>query len=143
MNLIPSPKEFYLKVPLYRMYQINEADLYEVYNIIFYTGTLDMYCLGCKNIGIFKSQIKNTVEYANYINAKSSTGSLSSFSKMESEFEKLNKTRYYRISFSCSRECGQLADFYIQICDGKLSKVGEQAKNLADKLLAMQFVKCK
>ncbi|WP_024834015.1 hypothetical protein [Ruminiclostridium josui] len=125
MNLIPSPEEFYLQVPLYRTYQVNEVDLNEVCNIIFYTGTLDMYCSGCKNIGTFKSLVKSTVAYANYINAKSSTGSLSSFSKVDSEFETLNKTRYYRVSFSCTRECGQLVDFYIQIYNDKLSKVGQ------------------
>ena len=39
MNLIPRPEEFFLQVPLYRTYKINEIDLNEVYKIIFYTDT--------------------------------------------------------------------------------------------------------
>lgn len=125
MNLLPTPEEFFLQVPLYRAYKINEVDLNEVHNIIFYTGTLDMYCSGCKDTSTFKSLVKSTVAYANYSNAKSSTGSLTGFSKVDSEFETLNKTRYYKVSFSCTRECGHLVDFYIQVYDGKLSKVGQ------------------
>jgi hypothetical protein len=125
MNLIPTPEEFFLNVPLYRAYKINEVDLSEIHNIVFYTGTLDMYCIGCKSISTYKSLVGQTMLYKNYTNAKSSTGSLTAFGKVDSEFDTLVKNKYYKVSFLCSRECGHTTDFYIQVSDGRISKVGQ------------------
>lgn len=125
MSTLPSPEEFFLKVPIYKPYAVSEENIEEIFKIICYKGTLDMYCSKCKNSSTFKSTIGNLTEYANYVNAEASPGSLRESNETVLWLGRLSEARNFYVGFKCTRECGQVADFYIQVIGGKLIKAGQ------------------
>ena len=112
-------------MPIYKSYAVSEEDLDEIFKIIGYKGTLDLYCSTCKKTITFKSKVERMTEYANYKNAKASTGSLTANRETVPWLGRLSTIRNFYVGFKCARECGQVAEFYILIAAGKLIKAGQ------------------
>lgn len=125
MKELSNAKEFFIEVPLYRRYKIDDKDIHKIIEIIFYTGTIDIYCSQCKDTSTFKSLVEQTQEYRNYVNSISSPGSLTPFHSDPSLFETIINKRYYRVCFKCTRECGHLINFYIEVDKDNFVKVGQ------------------
>lgn len=101
--MIPNAIEFCFNTPLYTEFDITTSDIYDEYDFSQFTGTVDSYCIWCKQLSVFKS---------NYI------------------LQKSNRNTYYYF-FECAREPNHVVLFIFLTNNGKISKIG-QYPSMAD-----------
>lgn len=53
-SLPASPEDFFLKVPLYEKSYFSGAEVYDVTDIVYFSGVIDVYCPSCKGTATFR-----------------------------------------------------------------------------------------
>lgn len=125
MKKIPAIDEFYINVSLYDIFPINNDEKEQVFNLIFYDGTIDCYCPKCNQISVFQAQNNNPTE-KNFRGHCFPINDASNWStNIEESVFTILKT------FCCSRDSSHVLDFYILISRGTLQKIG-QHPSIAD-----------
>src|SRR3712207_5593 len=54
---LPSPQEFFLTIPLYQPFPINEGNRDDIQQLAFFDSTLDSFCVGCKQNSVFVKRL--------------------------------------------------------------------------------------
>ena len=57
---LPNPKQFYIDWSLYQSVALTDDNLAHYFNLLYYGGTLDCYCVYCKSESIFHSNLTET-----------------------------------------------------------------------------------
>lgn len=58
MDIMPKPEQFFLNIPLYKHFEIDEENYKDVLRVEFFKGTIDSFCVECKREGIFQRNIE-------------------------------------------------------------------------------------
>jgi hypothetical protein len=137
-STIPSPRDFFLNAAPYQQFDLNSENFADALRIQFFEGTLDTFCIICKNDSIFQSTAR--------LQSPARPGSLSVDEAIgnnlpvpwgaqnvnASELEKHVRTdRLFEVRFECSRDNGQFMAFFVRVTPNAISKVG-QTPSLAD-----------
>jgi hypothetical protein len=106
----PTPVEFFLKVPLYKSFKVNESTRKLVYILEHFLEILDAYCIECKKYSTFNCP-------STLIRLPGNTGEYNQKSVLY--------TRIFNISFSCARHKSHTICFYFKIHSGTIQKIGQ------------------
>lgn len=125
MNEFPDVSEFYVNASLYTEFDINQTNKQLVFDTVYYMNPIDCYCIECSANSVFKPE-------ANRIKVQGLYGfSSASESFQDAGINPLTTSLIIQKTFSCSRNSLHKLHFFIQINNGKISKVG-QTPALAD-----------
>jgi hypothetical protein len=150
MSEIPAPERFFLEVAPYESFEIGDTGHVGVLQIMFYSGTLDTYCVGCGRETVFQSQapqpsipvgskssktftIQELLEssQAAYFPILSFGGPM----KLADMGPVVREDRVFHVIFSCPRETNHRLHFIFQVHNNRIAKIG-QSPALADLHLA-------
>ncbi len=106
---LPTTEEFLLKVPLYDSFAINDSHLTSIHELEFFEGTMDAYCVECKQ----RSTFFRKPNYKNYTP------------------DHLLSDRAFSVTLFCSRDKEHKIIFYFLVRNSVLTKVG-QHPSIAD-----------
>jgi hypothetical protein len=101
---LPSATDFYLRIPLYKFFKINEGNREDIQQIQYHQGTFDSFCPKCRQHSIFE----RSANYTHYLN----------------EQEAL-KTRHFDIAFACSRNTHHALYFRVLVINHSIGKIGQ------------------
>lgn len=136
VSKLPTPKEFFLEVPLYKKYKYNESNFEKLFNLEYFRGTIDIFCIWCNKESTFKANIsinkKNaetqTKTLLGLINTGPATGNISIIPFKE-------PTTYIHniiiINFICARDPSHQLDFIFTTKNNIIQKIG-QYPSIAD-----------
>ena len=122
---LPDFNEFYVSTALYSEYDVKQEEQEEVFKIVFNTIPIDCYCIDCSANSVFTPE-------DNRPQRNQSRGI--SFPVTNSNEWNVNLVTIYSIyqkEYTCSRNPKHKIIFFLQLKNGKLSKIG-QAPALAD-----------
>jgi len=122
---LPNAYDFYVNASLYDVYSASIVNKKEVFNLVFYTGTIDCYCPKCGDASVFTS-VENRPNSNRVVGGYRA---MSSYTEWLVSLELSNFVINKR--FECVRDSKHLLDFYIQIEGEKLQKIG-QFPSIAD-----------
>lgn len=115
---LPEVTDFYIQIPLYKKYKLENEDLEWLYQTIYFQGKLDTYCPACTKISTFKSLQK----YPSYGGLAATTfddydrriGSLKNF-----------QNRTHTVKFNCTRNESHIMEFVLFLDNDMLFKIGQ------------------
>ncbi|HEY9743458.1 MAG TPA: hypothetical protein V6C90_23480 [Coleofasciculaceae cyanobacterium] len=108
---LPSPIVFFLKVPLYEKFKVDESYCKQILEIECFQGTVDTYCIECRKDSTFIHNFDcPNPEY------------IKSYALSERTFSTI---------YRCSRNTSHRIDFCFKVYDGIIQKIG-QYPSLAD-----------
>lgn len=111
-NTFPTFPDFCLNIPLYSSFPFDNTDLPKLRAIEFYKGHLDCYCLECKQLSVFTTDIGPA--YGR------------SFEYYTSKHNEIIERHFF-----CSRDSSHELNFYFRIHNGTVTKIG-QNPSMAD-----------
>lgn len=123
---LPTIDEFYINTSLYDKFPITNADKEIVFNLIYYSGTIDCYCPSCGQISVFQADNNRPTQRHS---AAMSDFPISNPKQWNIDIE--NSTFQVRKTFKCVRNSQHSLTFYINISDKTLQKIG-QIPSIAD-----------
>lgn len=106
---LPSPISFFIQVPIYKSFKIDESNCQQVLEIENFEGTIDTYCVECQQDSTFKVETSRR-QYGK-------------------EFALTNRT--FVVYFKCARDENHIISFYTRVHNNLLQKVG-QHPSIAD-----------
>jgi hypothetical protein len=114
MRQIPNSQEFYVEISLYDKIQFEEGASSEIYDLVYTTETIDMYCLGCGSHSVFLPE--------NNVPGDHLRGTLTKYS-----FQMTLKSRSFIVQkdFVCSRNNKHTSSFFTLIEDYTITKIGQ------------------
>ncbi|ACT51443.1 hypothetical protein [Methylovorus glucosotrophus] len=114
--MILEEKEFLLNSPLYHQLNVDDSNIDKAWNIKFYNGSIDIFCLECQKDSVFTRKPRQ-ISYG---------------------YEKWNSDSEYALHFNCTRVFSHEIVFYIKTTENTIQKIG-QYPSIAD--LALQDIK--
>lgn len=57
-DVLPTPEKFFKSTPLYQSFSFNDEEVFKVAKIIYFSGTLDSYCIDCEREATFNRTIE-------------------------------------------------------------------------------------
>ena len=117
---IPLPQAFFLTVPLYQPFDINEDFYNQVSNLEFFHETLDAFCLGCKMQSVFKRNLPTDKKTPPNINARPLAKAMLP-----------RPERNFTVELKCTRREEHRMIFHFLISNAQILKIG-QFPSLAD-----------
>jgi hypothetical protein len=108
---LPFPIDFFLKVPLYEKFKVDESDWQGILGIECFQGTVDTYCVECKKDSTF----------------------IHDFDDPNPEYRRTYalSERTFSTIYRCSRNANYRIDFCFKVYDGIFQKIG-QYPSIAD-----------
>jgi len=120
MDAMPTPLEVLKEAPLYRRYIRYDAQIWDLRN---FKGPIDSYCAMCGDGSVFNRSDKTPGELG--------AGIVAPLSVMGPQLPKEQHDRYsFSMEFRCSRVRSHELDFYFQVDEEALMKVGEYPSRL-------------
>lgn len=114
-------EDFLKNAPLYEEYDISYVPVKTIRLIEYYQGTIDAYCVECKQIATFQSIVVRPPNYSGQ----------SEITLPDPEEETLHSARIFCVQMCCTRNSSHQIAFFFRVIDGKLLKVG-QFPSMAD-----------
>jgi hypothetical protein len=116
----PSPYDFFIKVPLYTTFNIDESNSELIKEIENFSDTIDTYCIECKKHSTFHRVVPDTIEALRYV-----LPSLSSYNlTLNNKYNRLSN-RIFIIIFSCTRNENHRIEFYFKVYNEIMQKIGQ------------------
>ncbi|MBU1297793.1 MAG: hypothetical protein KKG06_11330 [Bacteroidetes bacterium] len=128
---LPPSAELFSKTGLYKQFSIADIDPY-LFGYLFPNGPFDLYCLGCKQMSIFrkaKDDKSDGMTVRGPRDPGSPTFADSIIKKKEKEFK--HEDRDITIELACSRNTTHRIKYFLRIQSDTLIKIG-QYPSLAD-----------
>lgn len=120
---IPNLEKLFLEVSLYQPFEITA----QISDVEHFTGSLDMYCIECQKLSVFKSKQKPLAP-------QTDAGVRSEYFGYSTHMKEL-ESRVFQVTFECSRNSRHEAYFIFQIGTDAFRKIG-QFPSIADVQLA-------
>jgi hypothetical protein len=116
-NSLPSPVDFFLKTPLYEVFQADAVDEFQIQDVKIqdvknFQGTIDAFCIDCEKPSIFRRIEINQEEYEDYPSTS-------------------HDSKVFCIPFVCTRDKSHNMYFYFMAHNYTVRKIG-QYPSLAD-----------
>jgi hypothetical protein len=119
---LPSPTDFFIKVPLYKIFTVDEYNWQTIFNIEYFEGTIDTYCVECTKHSTFKehSTFQEDIEKYRYRNSQSAF-----------DLESAILKRMFVVRFCCTRNTDHEIYFHFLVYNSSIQKIG-QYPSIAD-----------
>ncbi|WP_420644093.1 hypothetical protein [Candidatus Leptofilum sp.] len=112
-EFLPSISDFFLRTPLYQVFNVNSGNAKQIQSIENFNSTLDAYCIYCREQSIFH----NTTVY------RYGSGKL--------DAESVLRDKVFTVKMACSRNGSHTIHFFFRIYEKAISKIG-QYPSIAD-----------
>ena len=135
---LSSVQELLTKKPLYTGEDISNLPDKSIWEIEYFQGSIDAYCVECKKPSVFKSEVPPRSDYSGQDLPAFPAGYGSRTSSVVSEYTVkpyAQNDRTFTIELSCTRVPDHRIWFFFRVLRGNLIKVG-QHPSLADFQLA-------
>lgn len=119
---LPEPKDFFLKTSLYEPFEIYEEDTEKLFNIVFYKGIIDTYCISCEKKSTFKS-VDNYVTRHFMVGSQPAVETYNNVDSFKSDY--FLETKVFSKEFICTRKEKHKMVFHFFIDDNKITKIGQ------------------
>lgn len=113
---LPSPNDFFIKVPLYEIFNVDESNWETIVDIEYFERTIDTYCVECQKHSTFKEHI---TKYR-YRQDKSNFN-----------LENATSNRIFAVPFYCTRNTDHEIYFSFRVYNSTIQKIG-QHPSIAD-----------
>lgn len=142
-QMVPQPAEYFLEVPLYHSFALTSQESFAgLVRIEFFVGTLDTFCVGCKQHSVFQSRatLPRLASLSSSQQARSADQLLKErqavFSNIVGQpvldvLDYVVRPKHFQSRFVCSRDAAHQLFFETKVLGTTFEKVG-QYPSLAD-----------
>ncbi len=110
---LPSPKELHMEMPLYEVINLGAYASTDSYQVVFYSGTIDAFCLECEKEGVFRA-----------VGGEGTEAAISAWD-WNSMVTNANTIRHFSRQFICARDSEHRFRSYFRLDGDKLIKIGQ------------------